>query len=129
MERVNARNLQALPEPVSLLVGDLSFISLRLVLTAISRLLPVGEAVLLVKPQFEVGRERVGKGGLVRDDADREAALDAVALDAMAAGFEVCGRMESPVAGAKAGNREWLLHLRSAPPHDGGVRTAAAGAC
>ncbi len=112
MERVNARTLEGLPEPVSLLVADLSFISLRTVLPAVRRLVSAGgEAVLLVKPQFEVGRERLGPGGLVRDEAAREAALAEVAASATAVGFTVRGAIESPVAGAKAGNREWLLHL------------------
>jgi 23S rRNA (cytidine1920-2'-O)/16S rRNA (cytidine1409-2'-O)-methyltransferase len=64
-----------------------------------------------VKPQFEVGKGEVGKGGVVRDDAKRRAALDAVAAAARALGFEVVGEAESPVEGP-AGNREWLLGLR-----------------
>ena len=112
MERTNARNLSSLPEAPSLLVGDLSFISLRLVLPAVRRLLARGgEAVLLVKPQFEVGRERIGKGGLVRDEAARLDALADVEAAARSEGFTVRGQMESPIAGAKAGNREWLSWL------------------
>ncbi|HUL60910.1 MAG TPA: TlyA family RNA methyltransferase [Anaeromyxobacteraceae bacterium] len=113
-ERENARHLErgSLGEPVDLVVGDLSFISLRLVLPAVRRILrPGGEAVLLVKPQFEVGRGEVGKGGVVRDDALRRAALDAVAEAARGEGFEVLGHAESPIEGP-AGNREWLLGLR-----------------
>jgi 23S rRNA (cytidine1920-2'-O)/16S rRNA (cytidine1409-2'-O)-methyltransferase len=112
-ERENARLLGAgsLGEPVDLVVGDLSFISLRLVLPAVRAILrPGGQAVLLVKPQFEVGKGEVGKGGVVRDDAKRRAALDAVAEAARALGFEVLGHAESPVPGP-AGNREWLLAL------------------
>jgi 23S rRNA (cytidine1920-2'-O)/16S rRNA (cytidine1409-2'-O)-methyltransferase len=112
-ERVNARHLDAagLGERVDLVVGDLSFISLRLVLPAVKELLrPGGEAVLLVKPQFEVGKGEVGKGGVVRDDRKREAALQAVERAARALGFRVMGHAESPVEGP-AGNREWLLHL------------------
>jgi 23S rRNA (cytidine1920-2'-O)/16S rRNA (cytidine1409-2'-O)-methyltransferase len=112
-ERENARRLtaQALGEPVDLVVGDLSFISLRLVLPAVRALLrPGGQAVLLVKPQFEVGKGEVGKGGVVRDDVKRRAALDAVADAARALGFEVLGHAESPIEGP-AGNREWLLGL------------------
>ncbi len=113
MERTNARSLERLPEPVSLLVGDLSFISLRLILPTAHRLLDVrGEAVVLVKPQFEVGPADVGKGGLVRDASARERALREVAAAADTCGFEVCGTMESPVPGARAGNIEWLLWLR-----------------
>ncbi len=113
-ERENARALtaQALGEAVELVVGDLSFISLRLVLPAVKRLLrPGGLAVLLVKPQFEVGKGEVGKGGVVRDEAKRRAALESVAEAARALGFEVLGHAESPIEGP-AGNREWLLGLR-----------------
>jgi 23S rRNA (cytidine1920-2'-O)/16S rRNA (cytidine1409-2'-O)-methyltransferase len=113
-ERENARNLDAssLGERVELVTGDLSFISLRLVLPAVRAILAEGgEAILLVKPQFEVGRGEVGKGGVVRDDAKRRAALDAVAEAARAHGFEVIGHVESPIEGP-AGNREWLLALR-----------------
>jgi 23S rRNA (cytidine1920-2'-O)/16S rRNA (cytidine1409-2'-O)-methyltransferase len=113
-ERENARALTeaSLGEPVDLVTGDLSFISLRLVLPAVRALLrPGGEAVLLVKPQFEVGKGEVGKGGVVRDDAKRRAALDAIADAARALGFEVLGHAESPIEGP-AGNREWLLALR-----------------
>ncbi len=112
-ERENARALtaQALGEPVELVVGDLSFISLRLVLPAVRAILrPGGQAALLVKPQFEVGKGAVGKGGVVRDDAQRRAALEAVAAAARELGFEVLGHAESPIEGP-AGNREWLLGL------------------
>jgi 23S rRNA (cytidine1920-2'-O)/16S rRNA (cytidine1409-2'-O)-methyltransferase len=115
MERTNARNLEALPEPVGLLVGDLSFISLRLILPSARRLLsPDGEAVVLVKPQFEVGPGDVGKGGLVRDPAARMRALEEVSGAARACGFGARGSMESPVPGARAGNVEWLLWLGGA---------------
>ena len=113
-ERENARHLSAatLGEEVDLVVGDLSFISLRLVLPAVKAILRKGGlAALLVKPQFEVGKGEVGKGGVVRDDAKRRAALDGVAEAARALGFEVLGHAESPIEGQK-GNREWLLGLR-----------------
>jgi 23S rRNA (cytidine1920-2'-O)/16S rRNA (cytidine1409-2'-O)-methyltransferase len=113
-ERENARTLtaEALGEQVDLVTGDLSFISLRLVLPAVKAILrPGGEAILLVKPQFEVGKGEVGKGGVVRDDAKRRAALEGVAAAARALGFEVLGHAESPIEGP-AGNREWLLGLR-----------------
>jgi 23S rRNA (cytidine1920-2'-O)/16S rRNA (cytidine1409-2'-O)-methyltransferase len=112
-ERENARTLTAevLGERVDLVVGDLSFISLRLVLPAIKDILrPGGSAVLLVKPQFEVGKGEVGKGGVVRDDAKRRAALESVVEAARALAFEVLGSDESPIPGP-AGNREWLLAL------------------
>jgi 23S rRNA (cytidine1920-2'-O)/16S rRNA (cytidine1409-2'-O)-methyltransferase len=105
-ERTNARHVDAadLGERVDLVVADLSFISLRLVLPAVRRILrPGGEAILLVKPQFEVGRG---------EEAKRRAALDAVAAAARDLGFDVRGSVESPVAGP-AGNREWLLLLRA----------------
>jgi len=112
-ERQNARFLTAerLGEAVDLVTADLSFISLRLVLPAVKDLLRAGgRAVLLVKPQFEVGKGEVGKGGVVRDEALRRAALSSVEAAARELGFEVLGHAESPVAGP-AGNREWLLAL------------------
>ena len=112
MERTNARHLQALPEPITLLVGDLSFISLTLILPAVRRLLsPEGEAVVLVKPQFEVPHAAIAKGGLVTDNAAIEEAVANVTAAARQAGFAALGTLESPVPGAKAGNREWLLWL------------------
>ena len=113
-ERENARFLTpaALGQQVDLVTGDLSFISLRLVLPAVKAILrPGGDAVLLVKPQFEVGKGEVGKGGVVRDAAKRRAALDQVENAARTLGFEVRGETESPIAGP-AGNLEWLLWLR-----------------
>jgi 23S rRNA (cytidine1920-2'-O)/16S rRNA (cytidine1409-2'-O)-methyltransferase len=113
-ERENARLLdeRALGERVDLVVGDLSFISLRLVLPAVKAILrPGGAAILLVKPQFEVGKGEVGRGGVVRDDAKRRAALEAVKEAARALGLEPLGEAESPIEGP-AGNREWLLALR-----------------
>jgi len=113
-ERFNARFLEAggLGEDLDLVVGDLSFISLRLVLPAVKALLrPGGRAILLVKPQFEVGKGEVGKGGVVREDEKRLAALRGVEAAARELGFEVLGHAESPIAGP-AGNREWLLGLR-----------------
>lgn len=112
MERTNARHLDGLPEPVALVVGDLSFIGLEKVLPAILRIAaPQAQAVLLVKPQFEVGPERVGRGGVVRDAAARQEAVEGVAAAARAAGCEVRGHMVSPLPGAKKGNVEHLLHL------------------
>ncbi len=112
-ERENARHLTAasLGETVELVTADLSFISLRLVLPAVKAILkPGGRAVLLVKPQFEVGRGEVGKGGVVRDDEARRAALEGIEAAARALGFEVLGHAESAIPGP-AGNREWLLAL------------------
>ncbi len=115
-EGVNARHLEALPEPVDLVVGDLSFISLGLILPAIARILrPDGEAVVLVKPQFEVGPAAVERGGRVTDPTVRAAAIDAVRRSAEALGFTVLAGRDSPVAGARSGNIEHFLHLRAGP--------------
>lgn len=117
MEGVNARHLESLPEPVGLVVGDLSFISLDLILPTVLRLLPPGgEAVLLVKPQFEVGRADVGRGGRVRDDDARSQAIARVGRTAASLGFAVLGGADSAVAGARAGNLEHFLHLRVDSP-------------
>jgi 23S rRNA (cytidine1920-2'-O)/16S rRNA (cytidine1409-2'-O)-methyltransferase len=113
MDEVNVRYLESLPEPVELVVGDLSFISLTKILPAVARILgPDGRAVVLVKPQFEVGPERVGAGGVVRDPVARQDAIDAVRRAAEGLGFEVLGAMDSPVAGARSGNVEHFLSLR-----------------
>ena len=117
MEGVNARHLESLPEPVHRIVGDLSFISLSLILPSIARLLATpGEALLLVKPQFEAGRSQIAKGGVVRDPAARQAAIDGVVADAQAQGFEVLGGADCEVPGAKAGNVEFFLHLKRSEP-------------
>lgn len=114
MERTNARHLQELAEPVNLVVGDLSFISLRLILPAIQRISsPQADCLLLVKPQFEVGRESISKGGVVSDASAREVAVQQVLSDAEALGFESFGHIESPIKGAKSGNIEHLIHLRT----------------
>jgi 23S rRNA (cytidine1920-2'-O)/16S rRNA (cytidine1409-2'-O)-methyltransferase len=114
IDRTNIRHMPAdrIPERCTLAVIDCSFISLRLVLPAVPSLLVPGASVLaLVKPQFEVGRERVGKGGIVRDEGDRRQALADTAAAAQALGFTVVGETTSPITGGK-GNVEFLLHLR-----------------
>jgi 23S rRNA (cytidine1920-2'-O)/16S rRNA (cytidine1409-2'-O)-methyltransferase len=114
MERTNARHLTALPESVDLVVGDLSFISLRLILPAIARIaVPGADCLLLVKPQFEAGRDAIAKGGVVADAAIREAAVAKVLDDAQGLGFGCLGQMVSPIQGAKAGNIEHLIHIRT----------------
>ena len=111
MERTNARHLESLPEPVSLLVGDLSFISLTKVLPAIMRLsTPETELVLLIKPQFEVGRAALEKGGVVKNNETRQAAIHSIVAAATAAGARVHGVIDSPIKGAKKGNVEALIH-------------------
>lgn len=100
------------PQSPTLAVVDVSFIPLGQVLPSVYRLLaPGGEAVVLVKPQFEVGAGRLGKGGIVRDPAARREALKSALARAEAAGFEVVGSLESPVTGTE-GNREFLALLR-----------------
>jgi 23S rRNA (cytidine1920-2'-O)/16S rRNA (cytidine1409-2'-O)-methyltransferase len=113
-ERVNARYLSEaeLPEPVDYLVLDVSFISLRQVLpAALTRVKVGGCVVALVKPQFEVGREKVGKGGVVTNPAYRQEAIDGMVAFAKGEGLEVLGTVDSPIAGP-AGNLEALLVAR-----------------
>ncbi len=112
MERTNARHLEGLPEPIELVVGDLSFISLSKILPAVARMAPGAHACVLVKPQFEVGRDDLGKGGLVKTDEARAAAVERVVQDASDLGFEALGEVESPITGAKSGNHEHLVLLR-----------------
>lgn len=112
LERTNARKLSAaeIPEPVGLVVCDASFISLKVVLPAPMALTGPGAAlVALVKPQFEVGKGRVGKGGVVRDPALHEEVCDDIRgwLGALP-GWEVLGVVESPITGP-AGNKEFLI--------------------
>jgi 23S rRNA (cytidine1920-2'-O)/16S rRNA (cytidine1409-2'-O)-methyltransferase len=119
LERQNIRNLEAslVPEPCDLAVIDVSFISLTLVLPRVRELLgpPGGKPIVaLVKPQFEVGRERVGKGGVVRDPGARRGAVEKVRGWAEANGFVAGVDVESPITGP-AGNVEYLLLLRTAP--------------
>ena len=111
-ERVNARHLTPgdFDSTFDLVVADVSFISLELILPAIQACAPAAELLLLVKPQFEVGREQVGKGGVVRDDALREAAANRVVETACALGRRQKGRAESRVPGPK-GNREIFVWI------------------
>ena len=118
LDRTNVRALE-LDEPVDLVVADLSFISLRLVLPALVSVLAAGgDLVPMVKPQFEVGRERLGSGGVVRDPGERAAAVRDVATAAEGLGLGVAGVVASPLPGP-AGNVEYFLWLRAgAPPLD-----------
>jgi 23S rRNA (cytidine1920-2'-O)/16S rRNA (cytidine1409-2'-O)-methyltransferase len=116
-DRTNIRNAAAnlLPEIGDLAVIDVSFISLALVLPALPPLLrPAAPVVALVKPQFEVGRARIGKGGIVRDEAARADALAATSATAEKLGYRVMGNTTSPITGGK-GNIEFLLHLLAPP--------------
>jgi 23S rRNA (cytidine1920-2'-O)/16S rRNA (cytidine1409-2'-O)-methyltransferase len=124
MERCNARELtpQMLPHAPDLAVVDVSFISLAKVLGAVLGCLAGGYDVLaLVKPQFEVGRGRVGKGGVVRDADDRRAALVAVGEAALALGTAVLGYRSSGLPGPK-GNRETFVWLADPARLDGADR-------
>ena len=115
MERVNARDLPPFPEPVTLVTADLSFIGLEKVLPAVRRAAPaLHDLVALFKPQFEVGPAEVGRGGVVRDRAAAERALQRLAAWAEDHGWELRGRFDSPITGP-AGNQEVLLHLVPAP--------------
>ena len=111
IERVNARDLTEFPEPISLVVVDVSFISLEKVLPAVRRAGPMAQVVALFKPQFEVGRAEVGKGGIVRNAPAVESALMRFRDWCAANGYEVAGEAPSEVTGAQ-GNREIFVHLR-----------------
>jgi 23S rRNA (cytidine1920-2'-O)/16S rRNA (cytidine1409-2'-O)-methyltransferase len=111
IERTNARDLQAFPERVSLVVIDVSFIGLEKVLPAVRSAAPEAEVVALFKPQFEVGRAEVGKGGIVRDEAAVERALATFRAWCAANGYGVVGEAASEVLGTE-GNREIFLRLR-----------------
>jgi 23S rRNA (cytidine1920-2'-O)/16S rRNA (cytidine1409-2'-O)-methyltransferase len=117
VERFNARTLSAadLPEGLTafdIVTVDVSFISLRHILPVLPPLMrPAADVIVLVKPQFEAGREEVGKGGIVRDPAVHARVLQEVTAAADALGLGRVGQTESPIAGME-GNREFLLHLR-----------------
>lgn len=117
LERENVRDLalEKVPEPCDLAVIDVSFISLTLVLPRVVELLrpPPGKSIVaLVKPQFEAGRDAVGKGGVVREVEARLAAVEKVRQWSLAQGLSVGDFVESPITGP-AGNVEYLLHLRT----------------
>ena len=110
IERVNARNLEQFPEPVSLVVIDVSFIGLEKVLPAIAAAAPAAEFVALFKPQFQVERGQVGKGGIVRDGAATAAALERFREWCDGNGFRVTAEAPSELAGTE-GNREIFVRL------------------
>jgi 23S rRNA (cytidine1920-2'-O)/16S rRNA (cytidine1409-2'-O)-methyltransferase len=109
-EKVNARYLSEVDfdEPVQFVSVDVSFISLKLILPSVAKFL-AGDLVALIKPQFEVGKRDIGKGGIVRDEEKRRQAVDSVVQFAGESGFDVRGVIESPVKGAE-GNVEYLMH-------------------
>jgi 23S rRNA (cytidine1920-2'-O)/16S rRNA (cytidine1409-2'-O)-methyltransferase len=111
LERTNIRYLDptVVPEPIDLAVIDVSFISLTLVIPrVVSFLKDTAVLVALVKPQFEVGKGKVGRGGIVKDDTQRRAVTDKVVACAIQLGLRVTGVLDSPVHGRK-GNREILI--------------------
>lgn len=132
LERTNARLLEpdALAAPgspeLTLLVMDVSFISATLLLEPVFAAAPaLREAVLLVKPQFEAGRGHVGKGGIVRDPAAHQAAIDKVAACVESLGWHVVATIPSPITGAE-GNREFLLYAQREAADTAAIGTATA---
>lgn len=115
MEQTNLRHLQPqdLPLQVDIVTLDLSFISVLKVLPAVCGVLrPGGRVVVLVKPQFEAGPDRVGAGGVVRDAGVRREVVQTVVAGVEAHGLQCVGVMESPLRGDKAGNVEYLAYFR-----------------
>jgi 23S rRNA (cytidine1920-2'-O)/16S rRNA (cytidine1409-2'-O)-methyltransferase len=116
-EGVNARALSSgdVPHPVDVVTVDVAFISLRHILPALPNVIAAhADVIALVKPQFEAGREQVGKGGIVRDPAVHESVLAQVTSAAADSRFERLAMTPSPITGAE-GNREFFLHLRRQP--------------
>ncbi len=113
-EKLNARFISPsdLPGPADMAVVDVSFISATMILPRVPPLLRGADIVVLVKPQFEVGRGEVGRGGIVRDPEGWRTALWSVIDGGRAAGLQPSALIPSPIAGVE-GNREFLLHLRT----------------
>ncbi len=124
-EKVNARFLTAenFDEPVDFASIDVSFISLKLILPPVATFLR-GELVALIKPQFEVGKADVGKGGIVRDEEKRRQAVEGIVAFARESGYEVRGVIESPVKGAE-GNIEFLMYAATGTREDPRATTPA----
>lgn len=110
-EKTNARYMKAgeVAQPIELVVMDVSFISATLVLPAVVEASGAKAVVVLVKPQFEVGREKVGKGGIVRDESAQKMAVEKVSACLRQIGFTLREPIDSPILGAE-GNREFLLY-------------------
>ncbi|TAJ99804.1 MAG: TlyA family RNA methyltransferase [Candidatus Manganitrophaceae bacterium] len=114
LERSNIRTLpaEAIPEPVDLATIDVSFISLEKVIPAVLPFLrPLGEIIALVKPQFEVGKGEVGRGGIVRSPEKHQSVLNRIFSQAPTWGLEIGGSIPSPILGQK-GNAEFLVYFR-----------------
>ncbi|HET8562700.1 MAG TPA: TlyA family RNA methyltransferase [Candidatus Binatia bacterium] len=117
LEKTNVRYLkiEELPQPADLATIDVSFISLRLVLPRVKNLLTAhGQVIALIKPQFEVGRGKVGKGGVVRSHEEHLRVVDEIKTASAALNFEAVNVVESPLLGPK-GNREFFIHLKKNP--------------
>jgi len=113
LDRTNARYVESLPEPIGLAVIDASFISLRLILPAVLKWLSAeAHIVALIKPQFEAGRDRVGKGGVVRDPQVHADVVRSISQAARELGCSPIDLIRSPIEGP-AGNVEFLIWLRS----------------
>lgn len=127
MERTNIRYISSeqIPEPLDICVMDLSFISVKLVLPAVCALLKDdAQLVCLIKPQFEAGREEVGKKGVVRDKAVHLSVIESVLSFAPTVGMTVMGLDFSPIKGLE-GNREYLCYMKKGV-HEAGLINAAA---
>jgi len=112
MEHTNFRTVESLPESPDLATVDVSFISVCLILPVLANIVATGaQAVILIKPQFEAGKDRVGKIGVVRDPSVHREVLRTVFDCAMSCGWGVVGLIASPLRGP-AGNREFLAHLK-----------------
>jgi 23S rRNA (cytidine1920-2'-O)/16S rRNA (cytidine1409-2'-O)-methyltransferase len=112
LEKTDIRKVE-LPEKADLAVVDVSFISLELVLHSIVKLLKEdGEIVVLVKPQFEVGKENISKGGIVKDEKAKKLVLENIKKNAESLGLKVVGEMISPIKGGD-GNEEYFLYIKN----------------
>lgn len=113
LEKTNARYLEELEEPVSLIVIDVSFISLKLILPTVQKWLSTNaDIITLIKPQFEAGKHDVGKGGIVKDPTVRERVLNDILSFCSEIGLQVVDVIQSPITGQK-GNIEYLAWLHS----------------
>ena len=111
MEQTDIRNVESLGDKADLVVIDVSFISLKLILPSILKFLKDnGEIIALVKPQFEVGKDNIGKGGIVKDEKDRMDVLEKIKKLSLDLGLKVLGEIDSPIKGGD-GNIEYLLYL------------------
>ncbi len=113
MEKTNLRTLQEtqIPEQIDIVTLDMSFISLKLILDKVGKLLALdGSVIALIKPQFEAGKDLVGRGGIIRDSGIHESVLKDIGQWCVGHGFKIAGITASPITGPK-GNREFLFHL------------------